>query len=130
MLNEICLQDFCRSTFTKSNEICLELLPLDFYKVEQDLPLSFLPPRLLQSRTRFVLRFLPLDFNKVEQDLSSSFLPLDFKAPAKRVQHFIKHHTTFVAHYCMLVNRVNRGVAKRMQHFVQRDTTFLQKYSK
>ena len=24
------------------------------------------------------------------------------KAPAKRVQHFIKHYTTFVAHCCML----------------------------
>ena len=29
-----------------------------------------------------------------------------YKAPAKRVQHFIKHHTTFVAHCCMLFNRV------------------------
>ena len=28
------------------------------------------------------------------------------KAPTKRVQHFIKHHTTFVAHCCMLFNRV------------------------
>ena len=28
------------------------------------------------------------------------------KAPAKRVQHFIKHYTTFVAHCCMLFNHV------------------------
>ena len=40
------------------------------------------------------------------------------------LQHFIKHHTTFVAHCCVLFNLVNRGVAKPMQHFVQHDTTF------
>ena len=29
------------------------------------------------------------------------------KAPAKRVQHFIKHYTTFVAHCCRLFNGVD-----------------------
>ena len=38
------------------------------------------------------------------------------QALAKRLQHFIKHHTTFVAHCCMLINRVQISY-NTTQHF-------------
>ena len=52
-------------------------LPLDFYKVEHDLPSRFLPLDFYKVE-HDLSSSLAIDFYKVEHDLSSSFLPSTF----------------------------------------------------